>query len=109
MYVLCTQLHLTLCNAMDCSPPGSLSMEFSRQEYWNGLSFPTPGDFLSSLIEPTSFVSPTLADGLIITSATSEALFNDIFQVVFSCTVQSSNWNTQHRTLHIAWWWWVSC
>ena len=22
----------------------SLSMEFSRQEYWNGLSFPTPGD-----------------------------------------------------------------
>ena len=23
MYVLCTQLHLTLCNPMDCSPPGS--------------------------------------------------------------------------------------
>ena len=21
-----------------------LSMEFSRQEYWNGLSFPSPGD-----------------------------------------------------------------
>ena len=28
-----------LCNPMDCSLPGSLSMEFSRQEYWSGLSF----------------------------------------------------------------------
>ena len=25
-----------------CHPP--LSMEFSRQEYWSGLPFPTPGD-----------------------------------------------------------------
>ena len=24
----------------------SLSMEFSRQEYWSGLSFPSPGDHL---------------------------------------------------------------
>ena len=24
-----------LCDPMDCSPPGSLSMEFSRQEYWS--------------------------------------------------------------------------
>ena len=23
----------------------SLSMEFSRQEYWSGLSFPSPGNF----------------------------------------------------------------
>ena len=28
------QLCLTLCDPIDCSPPGSLSMEFSRQEYW---------------------------------------------------------------------------
>ena len=28
---------------MDCSPPASsLSMEFSRQEYWSGLPFPSP-------------------------------------------------------------------
>ena len=25
-------------------PPGCLSMELSRQEYWNGLPFPSPGD-----------------------------------------------------------------
>ena len=30
-------------------PP--LSMEFSRQEYWNGLPFPTPGDLSNSGIE----------------------------------------------------------
>ena len=29
---------------MDCSPPSS-SMEFSRQEYWSGLPFPSPGIF----------------------------------------------------------------
>ena len=39
-----TQSCLTLCNSMDCSPPGSSSMEFSRQEYWRGLPFPAPED-----------------------------------------------------------------
>ena len=34
----------TLCDPMDCSPPGSLSMGFSRQEYWSGLPFPSSGD-----------------------------------------------------------------
>ena len=32
----------TLYDLMDCSPPGSLSMEFSRQEHWSGLPFPSP-------------------------------------------------------------------
>ena len=31
-----------------------LSTEFSRQEYWNGLPFPTPGDLPDPGIEPTS-------------------------------------------------------
>ena len=31
-----------------------LSMEFSRQEYWSGLSFPSPGDHPDSGIEPGS-------------------------------------------------------
>ena len=29
-------------------------MEFSRQEYWNGLPFPSPGDFPDPGIKPTS-------------------------------------------------------
>ena len=31
-----------------------LSMEFPRQEYWNGLPFPSPGDLLDSGMEPGS-------------------------------------------------------
>ena len=34
-----------------------LSMEFSRQEYWRGLPFPSPGDLPDPGIEP---VSPAL-------------------------------------------------
>jgi len=36
-------------------------MEFSRQEYWSGLTFPSPGDLLDSGIEPASLMSPALA------------------------------------------------
>ena len=35
-----------------------LSMGFSRQEYWSGLPFPSPGDLLDPGIEP---MSPALA------------------------------------------------
>ena len=34
----------TLCNPIDCNPPGPLSMGFSKQEYWHGLPCPSPGD-----------------------------------------------------------------
>ena len=44
----------TLCDPLDCSLPGSLSMGFSRQEYWSGLPFPSPGDLPNPGIEPRS-------------------------------------------------------
>ena len=31
-----------------------LSMGFSRQEYWSGMPFPSPGDLLNPGIEPES-------------------------------------------------------
>ena len=31
-----------------------LPMEFSRQEYWSGLPFPSPGDLLNPGTEPKS-------------------------------------------------------
>ena len=34
--VLVAQSCLTLFNPINCSPPGPLSMGFSRQEYWSG-------------------------------------------------------------------------
>ena len=43
----------------------SLSMEFSRQEYWSVLPFPSPGDLPDPGIEPASPVAPALqADSL---------------------------------------------
>ena len=47
-----------------------LSMEFSRQECWSGLPCPPLGDLPDPGIEPTSLMSPTLADEFFITSAT---------------------------------------
>ena len=41
-----------------CQAP--LSMGFSRQEYWSGLPFPSPGDLPDLVIE---LVSPALASG----------------------------------------------
>ena len=35
----------------------SPSMEFSRQEYWTGLPFPSPGDVPDPEIEPRSTTS----------------------------------------------------
>jgi len=55
------QLCLTLCNLVDYSPLGFLSMRFSRQYYWSGLSFPSPGNLPDPGLKPCSLVSPALA------------------------------------------------
>ena len=47
---LVAQLCLNLCYPMDRQAP--LALEFSRQEYWSGLPFPSPGNLLDSGIEP---------------------------------------------------------
>ena len=87
-WCLLTKSCPTLCDPVDCSPPGSSvrrisqtripslscvglfvtpwtvacqvspSMGFSRQEYWSGSPFPSPGDLPNPGTEP---VSPALA------------------------------------------------
>ena len=44
VHVKSLQLCLTLCDPMDCSPPGSCVHGISRQEYWSGLPCPPPGE-----------------------------------------------------------------
>jgi len=44
-----------------------LSMEFSRQEYWSGLPFPSPGNLPDPGIKPRSLASPALAGGFFTT------------------------------------------
>ena len=56
-----------------CQAP--LPMEFSWQEYWSGVPFPTPGDLPNPGIEPTSLVSPEMASRYFTSSANWEALF----------------------------------
>ena len=41
--VTCSVMSDSLC-LMDCSPSTPWSVEFSRQEYWSGQPFPSPGD-----------------------------------------------------------------
>ena len=53
-------------------------MEFSRQEYWSWLPFPSPGDLPNPDIEPESPESPALAGGFFTTVATLEAQAGNI-------------------------------
>ena len=51
----------------------TLSMGFSRKEYWSGLPSPLPGDLPNPGIEPMYLMSPTLTGEFFTTSATWEA------------------------------------
>ena len=54
----CVWLFVTLWTVVH---QASLSMGFSRQEYWSGLPFPSPKDFPNPRIKSVSLVSPALA------------------------------------------------
>ena len=58
---MCSQLRLTLCNPIDCSPPDSSVHGIFQQEYWSGLPFPPPENLPDPGIETASSVSPALA------------------------------------------------
>ena len=58
-----TQSCPTLCDPMDGSPPWALSVEFSRQEYWSGLPFPSPGDLSDPRMEPETLAYAALGGG----------------------------------------------
>ena len=51
----------------------SLSMGFSKYEYWSGLLYPPPEDLPSPGIEPCSLMSPALAGKFFTSRATWEA------------------------------------
>ena len=55
------QLYTTLCNPMDCGPPGSSVNGILQARIGSGLSCPPPGDRPNPGIEPVSLMSPRLA------------------------------------------------
>ena len=58
-YVLIAQLCLTLWTPWTVAHQAPLSVGFSRQEYWSGLPFPSPGIF------PTQELNPSLLHWLV--------------------------------------------
>ena len=66
---------------MACHAP--LSMGFSRQEYWSGFPFPSPGDLPQLGIEPVSPVSPALqADCLLLEPPGKHSMESSYFRVI---------------------------
>ena len=63
-----TKSYLTLCDPMDCNPPGFSLPGILQQEYWSGLPFPPLGDLPNPGIEPGSPATPALPGGFFTTS-----------------------------------------
>ena len=55
--VLVAQSCPTLCDSMDIAHRLPMSMDFSRQEYWSGLLFLSPGDLSNPGIDSSSHTS----------------------------------------------------
>ena len=73
---LCAWLFcVTLCDSMDCSPPGSSVHEISQARIWSGLPFPTLGDLHHPGTEPTSPAAPALASRFFITGKPGNAMY----------------------------------
>ena len=58
-HLLCACVHAkslqscpTLCDPMDCSPPGSSVHGVLQAKYWSGLPCPSPGDLHDARIKP---------------------------------------------------------
>ena len=67
-----------------CQVP--LSMEFSRQEYWSELAFPTPGSLPNIGIEPVSPASPAVAGRFFITDSPGKPHIKDTYFSLYTHT-----------------------
>ena len=70
---LVPQSYPTLCDPMDCSPPGSSIHEIFQARILEWVPFPTPGDLPDPGIKPISLASPALAGRFFYHCATWEA------------------------------------
>ena len=84
-----------------------LSMEFSRQEYWSGLPFPTPGDLPNPGIELASLLFPALVDGFFTTCATWEAhciLYICVYVYIYTCVYIYTHTHIYRYKPHVCVW-----
>ena len=78
---LVAKLCSTLCDPMDCSCQAPLSMGFPRQEYWNGLPFPSPGDLLDPGIELRPHLLHLQADSIPLSHLRSPIIVDNFFRI----------------------------
>ena len=71
---MCAQSCPTLCNPLDCSPPGSSAHGILQARILEWAAIPSSRGSSDPGIEPTSLRSPALAGGLFTAGATWEAL-----------------------------------
>ena len=92
---LVTRLCPTLCDPMNCSPPGSSVHGIFQQGAWSGLPFPPPGDRPYPGMEPRSLASPALT-GRFSTTSTTQGAGPLILKIFFS-----NKYIVQYYTIHI--------
>ena len=105
--LLCSvaQLCPALCNPMNLLPPAMktrqvpLSMGFSRQEYWPGLPFPSPGDCSHPGIKLTS---PALAGSLSL-SHLGSPMYRNIVHCKNFCNLLAAK-NSTEDIFRMRWW-----
>ena len=73
----------------------SLSMGFSREEYWSGLPFPPAGDLLNSGMEPVSCI----AGRFCIVSATREANVSNVKETLENIKLLPFSWYFSFNSL----------
>ena len=83
-----------------CEAP--LPIEFSRQEFWCGLPFHSPGDPPDPRIEPTTLESPALAGRLFTISTTCCSVLNSFSHVLLFATLWTITHSQHHMDLQSA-------
>ena len=79
----------------------SLPMGFSRQEYWSGLPFPSPGDLPDPGIKPVSFTSPAWQAGSLPLSHRESPIYMLVYikQIIIKNLLQSTGNSTQYSII----------
>ena len=68
--------HVQCCDPTDyVACQALLAMGFSRQEYWSGLLFPSPGDLPNPGVKPTSPASYALAGRFFTTEPSGKSIY----------------------------------
>ena len=102
LYCCCAQSCLTLCNPMDCiAHQVPLSMEFSRQTYWSGLPFHSPGNLPSPGVKPTSLASPALADRILLPLCHLESPKHMLYRFLISEMNDSNDTRDRRKELRL--------